>query len=94
MVLVILAERWTEAAPFRDLFEALASRTMTMMVTRQQKEQETATSTSMALIPWQDQFPEDLSQWMAGITDSGMSLGADWLLSGLIDDFRTLEPER
>lgn len=92
MVLVILAERWPEAAPFRDLFEALASRTMTMMANKQQQQQEPATST--ALITWQEQFPEDLPQWMAGITDSGMSLGADWLLSGLIDDFQTLEQQR
>ncbi|KPM37048.1 hypothetical protein AK830_g9524 [Neonectria ditissima] len=87
MVLVILAERWSEAAPYRDIFEALASRTMTMMADTQQGE----IIASTALGPEQDQYLDDLPQWMAGIADSGISLGVDLLLSGLIDEFQSQE---
>ncbi|KAH7159549.1 fungal-specific transcription factor domain-containing protein [Dactylonectria estremocensis] len=87
MVLVILAERWSDAAPYRDIFEALASRTMTMMADTQQGKEIAST----ALVPGQDYYPEDLPQWMEGITDTGISLGVDLLLSGLIDDFPSRE---
>ncbi|KAF4997118.1 hypothetical protein FDECE_12162 [Fusarium decemcellulare] len=87
MVLVILAERWNDAAPYRDIFEALASRTMTMMAEAQQGKEIAST----ALVPGQEQCPEDLPQWMAGIADTGISLGVDLLLSGLIDDFPSQE---
>lgn len=87
MVLVILAERWRDAAPFRDIFEALASRTMTMMTDLEQGKQIAST----ALIPGQDICPEGLSQWVAGISDTDISIGVDWLLSELIDEFPTQE---
>lgn len=34
IVLMVLAERWKVAAPYRDVFEALASRTRTMMANK------------------------------------------------------------
>ncbi|KAJ5179206.1 hypothetical protein N7492_002416 [Penicillium capsulatum] len=83
MVLVILAERWPEATPYRDIFEALASRTMTMMADLQQGKQMAST----ALVPSHTTYPEDLPQWVAGISDAGISTGVDWLLNELIDEF-------
>jgi hypothetical protein len=88
MILVILAERWKEVAPFRDVFEALASRTMTMLADVQQGK----VVDSIALAQGQTAYPEDLPQWMEGITHAGMSSGTDWLLSELIDDFSVPEP--
>lgn len=38
MLLAIMADRWEGAAPYRDLFEALASRAMAMMVEPKQHE--------------------------------------------------------
>ncbi|KAK1149012.1 hypothetical protein N8T08_007687 [Aspergillus melleus] len=82
MVLVILAERWPDAAPYRDVFDALASRTMTMMADLQQDKQVAPT----VLVPGKDTYPEQLPQWVAGISDAGLSAGVDWLLGELIDD--------
>ncbi len=87
MFLVILAERWADAAPYRDIFEVLASRTMTMMADSQQGN----SVAPVALVQGQDMYPEDLPLWMAGISDTGLSIGADWLLSELIDEFPTPE---
>ena len=87
MVLVILAERWTEGAPYRDIFEVLASRTMTMLADVQQGKSVGPT----ALVQGHEAYPEELPQWMAGINDTGYSVGADWLLSGLIAEFPTPE---
>ncbi|KAJ4253808.1 hypothetical protein NW762_010203 [Fusarium torreyae] len=83
MVLVMLAERWPEAAPFRNIFEALASRTMTMLTDSQEGNQ--AVSTTLGVE--QDMNTEGLSQWAAGISDAGISTGVDWLLSELIDEY-------
>lgn len=87
MVLVILAERWSDAASFRDIFETLASRTMTMMADSNHGNQITST----ALAPGQAMYPEDLSQWVAGISDAGIPVGVDWLLSELIDEYPSTE---
>ncbi|KAJ4033794.1 hypothetical protein NW761_006474 [Fusarium oxysporum] len=83
MVLVILAERWPEAAPFRNIFEVLASRTMTMMTDSHQGKE----VMPIAIGPEQETYPEGLSQWMAGMSDTGITTGVDWLLSELIDEF-------
>ncbi|KAF5706694.1 positive regulator of purine utilization [Fusarium mundagurra] len=83
MVLVILAERWPEAAPFRNIFEVLASRTMTMMTDSHQGKE----VMPIAIGPEQETYPEGLSQWMAVMSDTGLTNGVDWLLSELIDEF-------
>ncbi|KAF9879323.1 hypothetical protein CkaCkLH20_02866 [Colletotrichum karsti] len=82
MVLVILAERCKDAAPYRDIFEVLASRTMTMLADLQQgKAVET-----VAISHGQRYCPEELPQWMEGITHTGYASGVDRLLSELIDE--------
>ncbi|KAH7245335.1 fungal-specific transcription factor domain-containing protein [Fusarium tricinctum] len=83
MVLVILAERWPEAAPFRNIFEVLTNRTMTMLSDAHQGKE----ITSSAIGPESETYPEGLSQWMEGISGSGITTGVDWLLSELIDEF-------
>lgn len=83
MVLVIMAERWKDAAPYRDVFEALSSRTMTMIADKQQGKESAPTWFATE----QDRYSADLPEWMAGIADSGISLGVDLLFSGLGDEF-------
>lgn len=82
MILVILAERWTDAAPYRDVFEALANRTMTMLADKQQGK-EVAPDW---LVTEEDQYSASFPQWMAGIADSEISLGLDLILNDLIND--------
>lgn len=79
VLLVVMAERWDGVSPYRDIFEALASRTMTMLVdginsdTNQHKD-----------VDSQDDL--DWSQWIADINDTGMSGTVDRLLTGLMGD--------
>ncbi|KIV87382.1 hypothetical protein PV11_02932 [Exophiala sideris] len=86
IVLVIMAERWDTAAPYRDIFEALANRTITMMdenghgewtppgAAAAQQSNDSSSSGS-----------GDLMQWMSSIADTGgMSEGLDELLTSLI----------
>jgi hypothetical protein len=72
IVLVVMAEKWKGAAPYRDIFEALAGRTMTMMVDK--NHEQWMSPTTWGLSDGLD--PADLTQWIADITDMGMS---DWI---------------
>lgn len=88
IVLVVMAERWKGAAPYRDIFEALASSTRTMMVNK--NHEWWMEPASLTLLDGLDQ--EDLTQWMAGINDINMSDGIDRLLTGLVGDFTQQAP--
>lgn len=82
MVLVVMAERWEGAAPYRDIFEALASRTMTMMVDKNHEKWMLPSGSRQS----DGLDPGDLTRWMADIADTGMSDGIDRFLTGLIGD--------
>jgi hypothetical protein len=98
VVLVVSGERWTAAAPFRDIFEVLSSRTVTMMADmqqqhRQQQQHGTETGTGIQPAPMnmnvtgQETFPPDLEQWIAGISDLGSMSSTEWFLNELVEDF-------
>lgn len=83
IVLVIIAERWENAAPYRDIFEKLANRTIMMMDDKPSGRQE------LALIPGEP-APEvegDMMEWMATLAGAGMSEGFDGLLASLVGGF-------
>ena len=87
MVLVVLAEHWKQAAPYRDIFEALASRTMAMVV---DKQYQLRTAPEMPVVEQTGyglSFPGEMAQWVNDISNDGMSNGVENLLSGLIYDF-------
>lgn len=89
MLLVVLAERWKRAAPYRDLFETLAKRTTKMMTAENREQWITSTLPS-------DQArteSENVTRWVADITDTGISDGIGDLLSGLVADFLPHEQE-
>ncbi len=89
MVLVAIAERWSGVAPYRDLFEALASRTITMIVEKNQ-ERWIGPDAPMSL----DGLDlGDLSQWVTGIADMGMSDGVDKILADFVGDLASTEPD-
>ncbi|KAH8696217.1 fungal-specific transcription factor domain-containing protein [Talaromyces proteolyticus] len=87
MVLVVIAQAWEEAAPYRDLFETLANRTMTMIVNRNNGVH--TSSYPRASADPTDQ--ETLTQWMADIANTGMSDEMEELLAGFIDEFMTYD---
>lgn len=82
VVLAIMAERWDVAAPYRDIFEALAGHTMTMMT---DKEHERPTSLG-SLTESGDPDVESMMRWRSRIPDMEISSGIDILLTSLIGD--------
>jgi hypothetical protein len=92
MVLVVLAERWQGAAPYRDIFEALASRTMTMLTNEKAAVNSPlnhgapGAMTTGASAPDED----DWTRWLNNID----SVDADPFVSNFINDFQTMDPAR
>ncbi|RDL31801.1 Uncharacterized protein BP5553_09203 [Venustampulla echinocandica] len=90
IVLTVMAERWEDAAVYRDIFEALAARTMTMLV-RWRSEQWSVVTPTEAMPANNSNLGECLSQeqvnqWMAYINAVGMMDSIGGLLSGFVDD--------
>ncbi|KAM5341441.1 hypothetical protein ACJ41O_014472 [Fusarium nematophilum] len=83
MLLVVMAERWKNAAPYRDMFEALCNRTTKMMSERSRDQSELLSSGAGS----DEMEVGSFTQWMADISDVGMSDGINSLLNGLITDF-------
>lgn len=87
MVLVVIAQAWEEAAPYRDLFEVLANRTMTMIVSKNN-------GANIVPTPWASADAteqETLTQWMVDIANTGMSDEMEGLLSGFMDEFMSYD---
>ncbi|KAH6695013.1 fungal-specific transcription factor domain-containing protein [Plectosphaerella plurivora] len=85
MVLVAIAEGWGQAAPYRDIFEALASRTMSMVFGGKP---EASADSQVADTGIAER--DGMADWMADIDNMGMFSGFDDLLSGFMDDFTPL----
>lgn len=88
MLLVVMAERWKSAAPYRDAFETLSNRTAKMMVDSEREQWMLPTPSSAA----DDRGPGGMTQWVADISEVGMSEGIDRLLNGLLDDSMLQQP--
>ncbi|KAH6957791.1 fungal-specific transcription factor domain-containing protein [Ilyonectria sp. MPI-CAGE-AT-0026] len=83
MVLTVVAERFKNAAPYRDICEALCNRTRRMMSDRGD---ETSTLQRQATGP-NDTDSVNFTQWMAEISGEGMSDAVSNLLTGLVSEF-------
>lgn len=96
LLLAVMAERWEGVAPYRDIFEALAARTLTMLVERGAEDQgalavpaavgtAAAGAETSALLDGAGLEDDglDWDQWIADITDTGMSGTVDKLLTDL-----------
>ncbi|KAF5624657.1 positive regulator of purine utilization [Fusarium tjaetaba] len=82
-----IAEGWQAAAPYRDTFEALANRVISMVFNKNRAVQ-------APLPPPRENETGDQSQdawghWMNDLVDAGVLEGVDGLLEGFIDDFTT-----
>lgn len=84
MVLVVMAERWKGAAPYRDTFETLSNRTAKMMVDSERLQWALPPPSMPATDA--SHGAESMTQWVADISEVGMSEGIDSLLNGLLDD--------
>ncbi|RAH87260.1 hypothetical protein BO86DRAFT_414439 [Aspergillus japonicus CBS 114.51] len=72
IALVIMAERWDVAAPYRDIFLALASRTMSMIG---DKAHDDGVS-----------YVDECTEWMKIVADAGVLNGSNALLTGITRD--------
>ncbi|KAF5635750.1 positive regulator of purine utilization [Fusarium sp. NRRL 52700] len=87
MVLVAIAEGWQAAAPYRDTFEALASRVVAMIFSKNR--------TLQASLPPQieaetrDENQDTWEHWMNDMVSTGVLEGVDGLFEGFMGDFIT-----
>ncbi|KAF9877052.1 hypothetical protein CkaCkLH20_05318 [Colletotrichum karsti] len=86
MVLVVIAEGWAGAAPYRDIFEALANRTMSMLL----HGKSAAQASSQTGQDGSDNPQRDAWAWMADFDHTGVLDGFDDLLSGFMEDLAPL----
>lgn len=83
IVLVLMAERWDAAAPYRDIFETLANRTITMMSDRAEEKHTLPTALTET-----DSWDEGgLTQWMSQMADVEMPAEFDGLWGGFTGGF-------
>lgn len=83
MVLVAIGEGWQGAAPYRDIFEALSSRTVSMIIDRSR----TVASPLLAQGLSEADDQDGWSHWINDMADAGILDGVDGLLTGFIGDF-------
>ncbi|VTT82063.1 unnamed protein product, partial [Fusarium fujikuroi] len=86
MVLVAVAEGWQAAAPYRDTFEALASRVIAKLF---RKNCTVQPSWPPSEAQTRDQIPDTWGHWMNDMANAGVLEGVDGLLEGFIGDFTT-----
>ncbi|KAH6989672.1 fungal-specific transcription factor domain-containing protein [Ilyonectria sp. MPI-CAGE-AT-0026] len=82
MVLVVIAEGWEYAAPYRDIFEALASQTISMML---RGDRTWEASTFSAVSDTSDR--ENMNRWLADMAGMDMLDVVNELLPGFVEDF-------
>ncbi|KAI7772312.1 hypothetical protein LZL87_007673 [Fusarium oxysporum] len=85
MVLVAIAEGWQAAAPYRDTFEALASRVIAMVFNKSR----TIHATLPPLSAAETGDQETWGHWINDMANAGVLDGVDGLLAGFIGDFAT-----
>lgn len=78
-----MAERWDAAAPYRDIFEKLANRTITMLDDR--SKQEGPFLSSSANTGALDEG--GLSDWVTQVTNAGIPEEFDGLFSSLAPEY-------
>ncbi|KIV78792.1 hypothetical protein PV11_06402 [Exophiala sideris] len=90
IVLVLIAQWNDAAAPYRDIFEALATRTITMLV---DKGGDASTDVDPAPPQVDNLDSENFSQWISDITEGGMADGLGDLLNGLVGEMPAMVPD-
>lgn len=101
MVLVIIAERWRRAATYRDIFEALAEKTLSMICGEVQAvtaDSSQLGSTRDGMTSTNDQFGNvlplqgvlqaaDQDEWFTNLGNIDLLDDSNWLLQGFLQDF-------
>ena len=82
IVLVLMAERWIAVAPYRDIFETLANRTIRMMEDKNGLESAPTDTPVLGVVD-----EGGLTEWVTEIANAGIPEGFDIIIPGLIEDF-------
>lgn len=96
MVLAVIAERWKAAVSYRDIFETLAIKTVTMMCDND-REALLVQGLPACRQPWITEQSEieqslrhlDWQEWIENVADIGMCEGAQSVLDGFLGDRET-----
>lgn len=97
MVLVIIAERWSVATSYRDLFEKLSERTISMVFAGQNTSTPSMPMANAGLAlevgnnnepPLHPTFDDlQLEDWLINLEDIDVPDESQWLVQGLIRGF-------
>jgi hypothetical protein len=88
-VLIIIAERWKVATSYRDIFEALSERTISMICGTGTLPPPEPPSSGLGADFW-NYNPSDLpnQDWVVGMDDLAMPQESEWLVQELLQGFR------
>ncbi|KAL6400206.1 transcription activator protein acu-15 [Ilyonectria robusta] len=91
--LVIIAERWSNAGAYRDIFELLSERTIGLICGDEGKAPErTHTSIPTLNQVMTNSEPAPLEDWIVGLGDSGFPMDSEWLVQELLQGMRNTQP--
>lgn len=91
-VLVIIAERWSQATTYRDAFETLSERTINMVCNERSKTSDFNLHRSGAGSTQQQGNHAALSQdWIMGLDDLSVPHEAEWLFNELLQGMRDFQ---
>ncbi|KAJ9157324.1 Fungal specific transcription factor [Pleurostoma richardsiae] len=94
-VLVIIAERWSQATTYRDTFEALSERTISMICGDAQHPADWR-SDAVPLLGQTPNLPDPvahLQDWVTGLDDMWVPQESEWLVQDLLQGMREFQPE-
>lgn len=93
-VLIIIAERWNLATSYRDIFEALSQRTISMICNDDHKRGTTSLDalesgpSVESQVPLGGASPPPLQDWMMGLDDLAIPQESEWLVQELLQGVR------
>jgi hypothetical protein len=91
--LVIMAERWNSATAYRDIFEVLSERTISLVCGDDVR----PPGGDFVAVPAMDQDvpdvePQPLEDWITGLGGGGLSMDSEWLVQELLQGMRNAQP--
>ncbi|KAH7123034.1 fungal-specific transcription factor domain-containing protein [Dactylonectria macrodidyma] len=88
--LVIIAERWSNAGAYRDIFELLSERTISLICGDEGKAAEVSMPTLNQGVA--NPEPAPLEDWIVGLDNSGFPMDSEWLVQELLQGMRNIQP--
>ncbi|KAI7197641.1 hypothetical protein KC363_g172 [Hortaea werneckii] len=93
-VLIIIAERWKLATSYRDIFEVLSERIISMLCGDQTSSApvDNALDQMESCALEQEEWP--LQEWLTGLEDIGLQQGSEWnMVQELVQGVQSFQPD-